>query len=175
MKKYYKIIFILVFSLFLFSGCGSRVNNTNNGNRPANLKEINGKVIEGLVEDGKVLIKKNYITDQALYVNYVLDDVQVGLITLKDSKGEIVVVVNTCQSCGGAPYAYFVQVGDKLQCQNCGSMFSIDELNDLSDDGDGCNPVPLDDMYLTDEYVVIDTSQLDNLTDKFQNWLGPKV
>lgn len=30
-------------------------------------------------------------------------------------------------------------------------------------------------MYLTDEYVVIGTSQLDNLTDKFQNWLGPKV
>lgn len=54
-------------------------------------------------------------------------------------------------------------------------MFSIDELNDLSDDGDGCNPIPLDDMYLTDEYVVIDTSQLDNLTDMFQNWLGPKV
>lgn len=63
MKKYYKIIFILVFSLFLFSGCVSKVNNTNNGNRPANLKNINGKVIEALVDDGKVLIKKNYITD----------------------------------------------------------------------------------------------------------------
>ena len=68
-----------------------------------------------------------------------------------------------------------VGVADKLQCQNCGSMFSIDELNDLSDDGEGCNSIPLDDMYLTDEYVVIGTSQLDNLTDKFQNWLGPKV
>ena len=30
---------------------------------PANLKNINGKVIEALVDDGKVLIKKNYITD----------------------------------------------------------------------------------------------------------------
>lgn len=82
-------------------------------------------------------------------------------------------VVNTCQSCGGSPYAYFVQVGNKIQCQNCGSMFSIDELDNLTDDG--CNPINIEDKKEKDGNIVIETTQLKKLKDKFENWKGPKV
>lgn len=55
--------------------------------------------------------------------------VTIGLLEVKDSFFNVKVVINTCQSCDSSPYAYFVQVGNKIQCQNCGNMFAIDKLD----------------------------------------------
>lgn len=83
------------------------------------------------------------------------------------------VVINTCQSCGGSPYAYFVQVGNKIQCQNCGNMFAIDELDNLVEDG--CNPIAVEDKQTKDGIIIIGTNQLKELKGKFENWKGPKA
>ena len=108
-----------------------------------------------------------------VYISYEYEGVTIGLIAVKDSKNNVKVVVNTCQSCGGSPYAYFVQVGNKIQCQNCGNMFAIDELDNLVEDG--CNPIAIEDKQTKDGVITIGTKQLKELKAKFENWKGPKV
>lgn len=83
---------------------------------------------------------------------------------------DVKVVINTCQSCGGSPYAYFVQVGNKIQCQNCRNMFAIDDLDNLV--YNGCNPIQVEDKQTKDGIITIKTEQL---KDRFENWKGPKT
>lgn len=97
----------------------------------------------------------------------------IGLIAVKDSNKNVKVVINTCQSCGSSLYAYFVQVGSKVQCQNCGNMFAIDELDNLVEDG--CNPIVIEDKQTNGGVITIGTKQLKKLKSKFENWKGPKV
>ena len=92
----------------------------------------------------------------------------IGLLTVRDSKGNVKVIINTCQSCEGSPSAYFVQIGDEIQCQNCKSTFAIDNLDNVVENG--CNP-----MLIKDGIITIGTKQLNNLKDKFANWEGLKV
>ena len=118
------------------------------------------------------MINKKDITDKAVYISYEYEDVTIGLLAVKDSNGLVKVVVNTCASCGGSHYAYFVQVGDKIQCQNCGNLFAIDELDNLVPDG--CNPIGIEERIDTDDTIVIGTEQLKGLKEKFASWKGPK-
>ena len=82
--------------------------------------------------------------------------------------GNVKVIINTCQSCEGSPSAYFVQIGDEIQRQNCKSTFAIDNLDNVVENG--CNP-----MLIKDGIITIGTKQLNNLKDKFANWEGLKV
>lgn len=171
MKRYITLFLVILSSMFLITGC-SNDNLSSDGKTPVNLKEVVGKVVNAKVNsDGKIVIDKSKITDKVTYINYDVDGIIVGLLAVKDSKGDMKVVVDTCQSCGGSPYAYFVQVGDKIQCQNCGNMFSIDELDNLVDDG--CNPIVIEDKTETDNEILIGTEQLKKLKEKFENWKGP--
>ena len=113
MKRYITLFLVILSSMFLITGC-SNDNSSSDGKTPVNLKEAVGKVVNAKVNlDGKIVIEKSKITDKVTYINYDVDGVIVGLLAVKDSKGDVKVVVDTCQSCGGSPYAYFVQVGDK--------------------------------------------------------------
>lgn len=69
--------------------------------------------------------------------------------------------------------AYFVQVKNKIQCQNCGNMFAIGELDNLEEDG--CNPISIEDKQTKDKIITIGTKQLKDLKPKFENWKGPKA
>ena len=141
--------------------------------KPARLKEVTGNIVKATLDkNGNILIKEADITDQTIYISYQYEGVTIGLLAVRNSEGKVVVVVNTCQSCGGSPYAYFVQVGDKIQCQNCGNMFNIDDLDNLSPDG--CNPIGIEERTDKDGIIIIGTEQLKKLKDKFQNWKGPK-
>lgn len=172
MKKIF-LSFIIVFSLFIITGC--QPNKKNNDEKvPVNLKKITGKVRKAsLNDDGYIVINKSEVTQKVSYYNYIYEDVQIGLLTVKDSSGNVRIVINTCQSCGGAPYAYFVQVGNKIQCQNCGNMFSIDDLGNLEEDG--CNPITIEDLTDEGDIIKIGIKQLEDLKDKFKDWKGPKV
>ena len=101
------------------------------------------------------------------------EGVIIGLIAVRNSEGKVIVVVNTWQSCGGSPYAYFVQVGNKIQCQNCGNLFAIDDLDNLTIDG--CNQIGVEDRTDKDGKITIGTEQLKQLKNKFENWKGPRV
>lgn len=163
------LIFILMFSL---TACTEK--ETKDEKVPARLKEITGKIVKANTNSaGDIIITESDITDEVVYIGYEYEEVTLGLLAVKDSNGSVKVVINTCQSCGGSPYAYFVQVGDKIQCQNCGSVFTIDELDNLTEDG--CNPIAIEDKETKDGVITIGVEQLKELKSKFENWKGPKA
>lgn len=165
-------IFIICILMLSLTGCGpKKVENKRNSFRQ---NEITGEKIKANLNDNDdIIINESDITNKATYISYESDNVAIGLLAVKDSKGNVKVVVNTCQSCGGSPYAYFVQVGNKIQCQNCGNVFDIDELDNLVEDG--CNPIPLEEKQSKDGIITIGTKQLKELKSKFENWNGPKA
>ena len=171
MKKLF-IYLLLFLSVFSLTGCKKK--EEKDPNAPANLREVVGDIIKAKLDsDGNIVIKKSDITTTVTNISYDVDGVTIGLLAVRDSKGDIKVVVNTCQSCGGSPYAYFVQVGNKIQCQNCGNYFNIDELDNLEEDG--CNPISIEEMKDDGNKIIIGTTQLKELKEKFVNWKGPKA
>ena len=173
MKKLYVVLIIFV-TMFMLTGCTSKEENVTDSNAPARLQKITGKIVKANMDkDGNIIIKESDITDKVVYISYEYEGVTIGLLAVKDLNGNVNVVINTCQSCGGSPYAYFVQVGNKIQCQNCGNMFAIDELDNLIEDG--CNPIAIEDKQIKDGIITIGTKQLKELKDKFENWKGPKA
>ena len=115
MKKVVILLGICVLTFFL-TGCTK----DNQSETTSKLPEITGKVKKAeLNESNYIVIKESDITKEATYINYEYEGVTIGLLAVRDSKGNIKVVINTCQSCEGSPSAYFVQIGDEIQCQNC--------------------------------------------------------
>ena len=175
MKKISLILVIFV-SFFILPGCTNETEKEDNkySKAPAGLKEVTGKIVKAeLDSDGNIVINEEEITEEAIYISYEYEGVTIGLIAVRNSEGKVIVVVNTCQSCGGSPYAYFVQVGNKIQCQNCGNMFLIDNLDNLTPDG--CNPIGIEERIDKDGKITIGTEQLKGLKNKFENWKGPKA
>ena len=174
MKKI-SLIWVIFFSFFILTGCTNEPTKEDNKDpkAPIGLKEVTGKIVKAeLDSDGNIVINEEEITEEAVYISYEYDGVTIGLLAVRNSEGKVIVVVNTCQSCGGSPYAYFVQVGNKIQCQNCGNLFSIDDLDNLTPDG--CNPIGIEERIDKDGKITIGTEQLKGLKDKFENWKGPK-
>lgn len=175
MKKISLILVIFV-SFFILTGCTneSKKEEIKDPNAPAGLKKITGKIVKAnLDNDGNIIINEDEITEEVVYISYEYEGVTIGLIAVRNSEGKVIVVVNTCQSCGGSPYAYFVQVGNKIQCQNCGNLFAIDDLDNLTPDG--CNPIGIEERTDKDGKITIGTKQLKQLKNKFENWKGPKA
>lgn len=174
MKITKKIMLILfVFLVIILVGCSSE-NVKEDYKTPANLKEITGEISKvELDSDGDIVIRKNEITEDVRYYSYEFESVTIGLLAVKDSSGNIRIVINTCQSCKGSPYAYFVQVGNKIQCQNCGNMFDIDSLGELEENG--CNPISIENMTDLGDTIKISHAELEQYKDSFENWQGPKV
>ena len=170
-SKLLSFIFIIFISFFIFSGCS---NENTTLEKPANLKEITGKIEKAnLDSNGNIVIDEATITTDITYIDYEYEGVTIGLLAVRDSKDKVKVVVNTCTSCGGSPYAYFVKVGDSIQCQNCGNMFKIDELDNL--DVNGCNPIAIVNKKEKDGKISIVSDELKALKNKFTNWQGPKA
>ncbi len=172
MKKVLYGILILL-TIFLTVGCSKEENNKKENEDRANLRKITGQVIKAQLDaSGNIVINEKEITNKVVYISYEYEEVIIGLLAVRDSKGDVKVVVNTCQSCGGSPYAYFVQVGDEIECQNCGNRFKIDNLDNLQ--SDGCNPIAIEDKKEEYGKIIINTEQLKKLKSKFENWKGPK-
>ena len=171
-----KILLILFLACFILTGCDNHDHEEpkSNTRQPAHLKEIKGEVLKAnLDKNGNIVIDEKSITDQVEYIAYEYDGVTIGLLAVRNSKGKAIVVINTCQSCGGSPYAYFVQVGNQIQCQNCGNLFNIDDLDNLTPDG--CNPIGIENRKDKNGTITIGVKQLQDLKDKFVNWNGPKL
>lgn len=170
-SKILSVTLIVFISFFIFSGCSQDESSVD---KPANLKEITGKIEKAnLDSNGNIVIAEATITTDITYIDYEYEGVNIGLLAVRDSKDKVQVVVNTCQSCGGSPYAYFVKVGDYIQCQNCGNMFKIDELDNLA--VNGCNPIAIVNKKEKDGKITIVPDELKALKSKFTNWQGPKA
>lgn len=63
----------------------------------------------------------------------------------------------------------FVKVGDSIQCQNCGNMFKIDELDSLE------HQTAIINKKEKDGQITIISDELKALKSKFTNWQDSKV
>lgn len=119
--------------------------------------------------EGSIIVPVEDISDKAIFVDSEYNGRTIEVILVKDTSGDIRCAFNTCQVCQGSPQAYYEQQGDAFVCQNCGNVFSVDQIGD---EKGGCNPVPVEDVKLTDETVTISNEALQSAYDDFANWKG---
>ncbi|MDE8702925.1 DUF2318 domain-containing protein [Adlercreutzia equolifaciens] len=119
--------------------------------------------------NGTVSIDTSTLSHTPQFFDYDANGTTVEFMALKASDGTTRAALNTCQVCNGSPYAYFVETADGLQCQNCGSVFSLDQVGIASG---GCNPAPISASSFTESDGVLsfDTSVLDGFVSAFNNW-----
>lgn len=122
-----------------------------------------------LNEDGDVVIQTADITETATFYTLEVEETTVGLFALKASDGTIRTAFDTCQVCNGSPFAFFIQQGDKFQCQNCGNIYSADMIEQ---ERGGCNPVPImqDEKTVTDTEIIIPSALIKENAVRFENW-----
>lgn len=150
----------------------TEANNSNSNETKSTPENTSGNTAStafSVNEEGDVIIQIADISDQAAFYEYEVDGTPVGLFAVKASDGTIRTALNTCQVCNGSPYAYFEQKDDKVQCQNCGNMFSLDMIEQ---ERGGCNPVPIaeEDKTADDKEIIIPASYLKDNTQYFKNW-----
>ncbi|MCD7957713.1 MAG: DUF2318 domain-containing protein [Lachnospiraceae bacterium] len=118
---------------------------------------------------GTIVIDTDEIGETASYYDYDADGTTVEVLAVTASDGSVRLALNTCQVCQGSPYAYFVQEGDSFICQNCGNVFSRD---DIGLEAGGCNPVPVTEEYYeeSDGVITISSDFLDGYKESFTNW-----
>mgnify|MGYP002625559359 CR=1 FL=1 len=109
------------------------------------------------------------LTGEPTFVDWDQDGTAMQLIARRDGTGAVRLAFNTCQSCGGSPYAWFEDMGDgTLQCQNCGLLFPLDTVGVVK--ADGCNPVTITDFTMEGDTVTVSEDVLKANVDRFSNW-----
>lgn len=164
MKKFI-YIFLIIFTVVI-TGCDKK--------KEDSTKEItvaNSYLAAVLNDDGNILINVDQITEVATFYNYEFDGVTIQLIAVRASDGTVRVVFNTCQSCNPDKNAYFVQEGDYIVCQTCGTRIKID---DIGFKGIGCSPFYIPDEYKTNDgsNIIISKQYVESFKEKFENWEG---
>ena len=100
-------------------------------------------------EDGNFFIPASGLSQDQVQFVRLSDDSKIELIARIGDDGTPKVALGTCQSCNGAPGAFYSQEGDIIQCNNCGLTF---ELGVIDAPGDGCHPISIDESLVsTDE------------------------
>ena len=103
------------------------------------------------------------------FIDHTQDGVAMQLIAIRDEDDTVRLALNTCQSCGGSPYAWFEYIGDDtLQCQNCGLTFNTATVG--TPKAAGCNPVTVSDFTVEGDTVSVPGSVLASAKDLFKNW-----
>lgn len=153
MFRRYGILTLLLLSALLLTACGSRADT-------ATEAAASGA---GLVIDAKAL------TGDATFIDVEQDGTAMQIIARRDEGGQVRLAFNTCQSCGGSPYAWFEDLGDgTLQCQNCGLTFPLDTVG--TEKAQGCNPVTITDFTVEGDSVTVPERLLKANVKRFANW-----
>ena len=109
------------------------------------------------------------LSGEPTFIDVERDGTAMQLIARKDDAGNVRLAFNTCQSCGGSPYAWFEDLGDgTLQCQNCGLIFPPDTVG--VDAAQGCNPVTITDYTVDDDTGTVPEAVLKANVERFVNW-----
>lgn len=161
MKKIF-VLLVLFLSIFTLTGCGNEKNKEETTSNSFITVKAN--------ENGKIVINTEDITSDVTFVNYEVDGIIIQFIVVRGTDGKVRIAFNTCQACNPSPNAYFIQVGDYLECQNCGNKFHIDKIGI---EKGGCNPAPVEEKEGTDNSIIIDQEYADSYKAKFENWKGP--
>lgn len=153
--------------------CAAVVFFTNGNRTPAGNIETDKKSGDSVaIAQGEALVIPTAdITTDASFFPVSVDETQMEVIAVKDSKGNIRTAFNTCQVCYGSSRGYYVQSGSYLVCQNCGNRFSMDQVGI---EAGGCNPWPIFDENRTsgDDEISISYDYLAEARNIFANWKG---
>ena len=116
-----------------------------------------------------VTIDAKTLTGEPTFIDVEQDGTAMQLIARKDDAGNVRLAFNTCQSCGGSPYAWFEDLGNgTLQCQNCGLIFPLDTVG--AEAAQGCNPVAITDSAVDGDTVTVPEAVLKANVERFANW-----
>ena len=153
-------------SMIVITGCDKKKDDS-----PKEIPVANKYLSAVLNDNGDILINANQITEVATFHNYEFEGLTIQLIAVKASDGTVRVVFNTFQSCNPDENAYFVQEGDYIVCQTCGTRIKIDNIGSK---GVVCSP-----FYIPDEYknndgsnIIISKQYVEGFKEKFENWKG---
>lgn len=120
--------------------------------------------------EDKIVIETQDVTSKAEFLNYKIDDVTIQLIVVRGTDGKVRIAFNTCQVCSPSPKAYFIQSGEYIICQNCGTKFHI---NKVGEEKGGCNPTPVEEQIIEGNRIILSKSYVESFKDKFADWQGP--
>jgi hypothetical protein len=105
-------------------------------------------------QDGAVRLPLSTFDDyKAHFYTYLVDGQSIEFFVVKSQDGIVRAALNACDVCFSARLGY-LQRGDEMECQNCGSRFPTDKINVLRG---GCNPSPLERTIVGDMLVILDS------------------
>lgn len=116
-----------------------------------------------------LVITKEAITETATFFPVKAGNTTMEVLAVRASDGTVRTAFNTCQICYNSGYGNYEQIGDILQCQNCGNLFALDQI-EL--ERGGCNPVPItgDEKSDDGDSITIPYQTLEDNADFFKNW-----
>ena len=116
-------------------------------------------------------IDSSALTEEPSFIDWEEDGTAMQLLARKDADGKVYLAYNTCQSCNGSPYAYFVYLPEEnaLQCQNCGLTFPVESINAVTNK-DSCNPYPLSQYSEEGGVITISKAALSEGSKLFKGW-----
>lgn len=152
-KKHLLLLALVLLSALLLAGCAAKSD------------ELKAEA----AEQTGLTIELKTLTDEPSFVDWTQDGTTMQLIALLDKTGAPRLAFNTCQSCGGSPYAWFEYIGDDtLQCQNCGLTFNSETVGTAK--AAGCNPVTISDFTVNGDSIVVSEKTLAAAVPLFKNW-----
>ena len=152
-RKQGSILLFLLLAVMMLAGCAAQTENA---------AETNAKI-------NTLTFSAVSLTQEPTFVDWNQDGTSMQLIARKDNSGAVRLAFNTCQSCGGSPYAWFEYLGNNtLQCQNCGLTFPLDTVGTTK--AAGCNPVTITEFTVDGDTVTVPQSVLADNVQRFTNW-----
>jgi uncharacterized membrane protein len=119
--------------------------------------------------DKDLIILLKDISPNARFYPVEIDGIKMEVIAVEASDGTIRTAFNTCQSCYNSGAGYYIQKGNKLECQNCKSQFGMSQIEVLTR---GCNPIPIsqENKKVDNEKIVISKEFLKKGKIYFVKW-----
>lgn len=167
MKKLIFVISIATLMLIL-SACGSSTSKQSNSSESK--KSSNRTIALTVSQTGDLVLPVKDVTEKATFYTFTYDNIKMGAFAVKASDGTIRTALNTCQVCYDSGKGYYLQKGDKVQCQNCGNLFGIDDIEVVHG---GCNPVPITQEFKkvgSDGSITISSEFLKQSEPLFTKW-----
>jgi len=112
-----------------------------------------------VISDTQISIPLTSISSEATFYNYESNGVDIYYFAVKDDDEQVHVALDSCDVCYHAKEGYR-QVGDLMECLNCGLTFPIEDIGEKNSDG-GCWPsfIPI---TLNKDNVLIEKSDLES-------------
>ena len=129
-------------------------------------KQRNKQLTVKANEDNNIILDTSNITSTATFVNYDDEGIIIQFILARGTDNKVRIALNTCQVCNPSPKAYFVQEGEYLVCQSCGTKFHI---NKIGIEKEGCNLTPVEEKQEEDNKIIISRDYVDTFKSMFKD------